>query len=700
MNYVLLFAGYGLALFAAFRMAGRLAANAPLHHAALTLLLFIVNLIVPATYAGIINQLTMPGLIVAGALLWGGEILLASRLNPLENVAFVRTPLAEGPYVALWIGYALVIAYTGFNLIHLVMDSVPVANSDAVWVYTPDMINFVQAGSLNTNHGILTYFPAAHSMIFVWEIAFTRAISQIPALQGLLSLNSLLYTALITQFLLRRAPSLARHLVTLAALSLLLSSELLTDLTFGTGKNDILVIVCGLASAYYLLRYWNGMRDTRFLILVGLACGLSVSTKISAAIWVVAISSAHLVLLVSKDRSRWLPQLSSHAVAVGVPLVIIGLPWVLRIALNPDMLVDSAAISAAGATYTIIRHWAHPLFTSLTLFWIVPYMFVAAGNLALLYFNERLRGVGRPITLALIVIGYAWLTLTPPFDWHLGAFYTTLIVGVIVLAAWLRNRRFAPVDMLVVMLMAQITMLLLAVTPYSAWIDHFTWNDGYFFGINYRYAGAAYPALLIANLALIAHVLTPASEAPDVDTSPGLSLPLKRYASIVLVGSVLAWLALPLLRGDPGAQLTSVQEHAALPTGAYTWLYEHVQGQSVYAINAPPLPLYGRNLANTVYYATPSHHGYFGDQAYQWGEVEALIDDYQIDYVVVSFAYSVFIQSRLLPSPEVDSEIALMRDHLDVVYEDAFVTIFATEYAGDSGSPAAASAHQVFTNGI
>ncbi|MCA9907452.1 MAG: hypothetical protein KC519_02300, partial [Anaerolineae bacterium] len=262
MNYVLLFACYGLALVAAFRLAGRLAANAPVQHAALTLFLFIINLIVPATYAGIVNQLTTPGLIVAGALLWGGEILFASRLNVTKAIAFTRTPLAEGPYVALWIGYALVIVYAGFNLIHLVLDSVPVANSDAVWVYTPNVINFVQAGSLNSFRGILAYFPAAFDMLFVWEIAFVHSISQIPAFHGLLSLTVLLYTVLLAQFLLRSALPFTRHLATLAVVTLILGSDLLTDLTFSTGKNDILVIVCGLASAYYLLRYWHGARDT------------------------------------------------------------------------------------------------------------------------------------------------------------------------------------------------------------------------------------------------------------------------------------------------------------------------------------------------------------------------------------------------------------------------------------------------------
>ena len=677
MNVILLFACYGLALIAAYRLSTRLVGSDLLHRAALMLFLFVINLIVPATYAGIVNQLTLPGLMTAGVLLWIGEILLAERLVPLDAPGFVRTSMAEGPYLALWIGYALVATYAVFNLVSIVMGSVPVESSDSVWVYTPNAINFVQAGTLNSFQGVLAYFPAAYDMLYIWDIAFLRSITQIPALHSLLFVGVLLYSALLAQVLLRSALPLSRHLVTLVILALLLGSDLLNDMAFATAKNDILVLLGGLASTYYLLRYWAGKRDPRFLVLIGLACGVCVSTKLSAAFWIVAVGIAHLVLLAQADRRHLLRRLPGQALAAGLPLVILILPWIIRVALQPQALADSAEITTAGATHTIIQQWASPFYGSLTLFWIVPYVLVSAGNVALIVFAERLRRPWRVVAIASVVLGYAWLTITPLFDWQLGAFYTTLTVGVIVLAVWMRNRAFAPVEMLTVMLMAQIGMILLAFVPYSAWIDHFTWIDRYFFGINYRYAGAAYPLLLIANFAIIVHRLAPLTPAPEIDETSGFSRPIWRYGGIALVAGTLLILGGSLLQDEPGAQVSRVQDNAPVRTYVYTWLYEHVQGKSIYAINAPPLALYGRALANSVYYATPGHHGYFGNQAYQWSEIETLIDEYQIDYIVVSFAYPVFIQSRLLPSAEVDAEIALMRQQLDVAYEDAYVTIFA-----------------------
>jgi len=682
MNIAFLFVCYGFALLAAYRLTARLVGHDFLHRAALMLLLFAINLIVPATYAGIVNQLTFPGMMIAGALLWIGEILFAERLTPWEMSGFVRASIAERLYLALWIGYALVVVYAAFNLVTIVMGSVPVESSDSVWVYTPNAINFVQAGTLNSFHGVLAYFPAAYDMLYIWDIAFVSSIAQIPALHGLLFVGVLLYSALIAQFLLRAASPLSRHLVTLAILVLLLGSDLLTDMAFSTAKNDMLVLLGGLASTYYFLRYWAGNRDLRFLILIGLACGLCVSTKLSAAFWVVSLGIAQLALLLQAHGRHCLRKLPGQALAVGLPAIILMLPWIIRLAFQPQAAADTSEITAVGMTTTIAQQWASPFFASLTLFWIVPYLLVSAGNVALINFTER---IGRPwkvMAIAAILLGYAWLTLTPLFDWQLGAFYTTLTVGLIVLAAWMRDHRFASREMLVVMLIAQIAMILLIFVPYSAWIDHFTWNDSYFFGINYRYAGAAYPLLLIANFAIIAHKLTPPTPVRETSLASDISRPAWPYGGMVFAVGVLLILAGPLVRGGPEARVSRVQDNAPVGTNAYRWLYEHVQGKSIYAINAPPLALYGKSLANTVYYATPGHHGYFGDQAYQWSEIEALIDTYQIDYVVVSFAYRVFIQSRLLPSAEVDAEIARMREHLDVVYEDDYVTIFATSPTG------------------
>jgi hypothetical protein len=63
---------------------------------------------------------------------------------------------------------------------------------------------------------------------------------------------------------------------------------------------------------------------------------------------------------------------------------------------------------------------------------------------------------------------------------------------------------------------------------------------------------------------------------------------------------------------------------------------------------------------------------------YQWDSIQQMIDDYQIDYIVISFNFPELMAAGISPTPEVLAEIDQMRANLRTVFEDDHVTLFAT----------------------
>jgi hypothetical protein len=674
----MLFACYALALAAAYRLASRLAAGSTLHSLALTIVVFSANLSLPATYAGFIGQLNPVGLGIAGVLLWGAEWVLAQRVQALPAVAVSTTrTLPRGArliFITAWVTLGMM---TALLIVQSFAGYSPVVNADAAWHYMPNIINLVQAGTLHEFNGLSAYFPLGYEILFTWEMIFARSFILVPILHGMFYIASLFFALLIMNFLLRDRASIWRSAAITALLVFLIGAKMVLYMRQETGKNDIFVLMLGLMSVYYLLRYWYHERDWRCVVLVGLACGLYLSAKITGFTWVAVVGLAHLTGLLS--QSRWRPQwrrLGAHIALAGVPAVVCLLPWALRIAIAPEVLSRNRFVADVGYEYSVINQLTNPFFSGITRAWLVELLIMTAGA-ALLLAGRRWRGAWVWAGAAVLLLGL-WMQATAvEFETHYGALLTTIAVSALLL--W---RRALPPPLTMLAGLTLLTMILLMFIPYSAWYDIFTWDMVLFATVNYRYSPATYVLFIIMILAVVIHSLDRSEHTVQI-RAPARG----RTQSVLAYGFLGAlWLALlgQFLLGDLSGLYYRYgywERRAPEPTHFFDWLRANVRNAVIYSINAPPLTLYGEQLSNTVYYATPGYDGYYGSQAYRWEDVRTLIERYQIEYVLVSFAFPELPQSRILPNSDVLSEIAQMRNALPVVFEDPQFTLFATPYA-------------------
>ncbi len=652
---------YLIALAAASRLATRLAGGSWLHAVGLTLMLFMGGLSSAAAYAGLVGQLHPSGMMLAALFLSAAAWLVAGKAASLPDV-----PAAAGIHPSRGVRFALLIAQGAIlaaaaAMIARQLGRPPVSSSDAAWQYVPNVINLVQAGTLHHLEGISAYMPLGFEIIFAWEIAFARSLLLVPIWQSAALIVGLIYAILIADLAVRDFSPAVRSISKISAAALWLGSQTVYDAFSGTGKNDLFYIVCGLAATYYLLCHISIARDLRLAGLIGFFSGAAVASKLSGAPWIVVLG---LIYVPGARRSPGWQRLLPDATAAAAACALVIIPWALRIVLQADAVADQAEVITVGSANTILRQWGADVFQPGVVRWLLPVALLIIGQGLLLWWRPGAPWRVRLLPAVLVVFG-TLLVLDPQFDRHLGGFYGILAAAAITLTTAAIRRQRVPSVVAVLMTLVGAQMLLLTIVPYSAWIDEWAWSGEIFFGINYRYAGAAVPLFGIAQVVLLAHVLT--------KSAPNAAAPSHRVSWRV-PSAVLA-----VLMAVIGARLLFGQmDYIITPLGLQEWLSELPAPAQMYAINVPPLSLYGSGLGNRVQYVAPGHHGYFGDQAYRWDELQGLIEAEDLDYIAVTFAYPVFIQSRLLPTPEVLAEIDKLREHLTVVYEDPVVTVFAT----------------------
>jgi hypothetical protein len=206
--------------------------------------------------------------------------------------------------------------------------------------------------------------------------------------------------------------------------------------------------------------------------------------------------------------------------------------------------------------------------------------------------------------------------------------------------------------------------------------------------IQWRFTPASYPLFISAMV--VAIVLIFSRETPAPTRTPLMPASHIGWRSALVLPVVLGVLGIHFASWTTDGVFTryaDFNQHYPKPTRFYHWLNQNVRDTTIYSINAPPLLLYGSDFSNRVIYTTATHSGYYGDQAYRWGEIQQLVEDRQIDYIVVSFNYPELLQAGLIPSPEVLAEIDQMRANLRTVFEDEHVTLFATQYAENVPAP-------------
>jgi hypothetical protein len=682
---------YLLALASAYRVAAKLAPASWLHILGITALLFIGNLVLPAAYAGLAGQLNRVGLLVAGLALWGAEFVIAARLKPLPEPESADTRWPSRFLSRLLALLTIAIAMIVLGMVYVIAFYVPiettVRSGDAGWHYMPNIINVVQAGSLHTFRGLNMYFPLGYEILFSWELVLARTFLLVPLLHALLYLGTILYAQLTLQLLLRDVDKTIRQIASL--LLLLIFGVFVTNLRVlgETGKNDALLLMFGMVAIYYLVRYFYSPPDWRYIAFAGFACGMYMSAKLSGLSWLVGFGVVYLILVMWESRGLkrsglWL----RHILIAGSGFAVALAPWGLRLLLNLGRFSTDSEVASYGMEFTPVRQWNNPAFYGVDAVWIVLLIVSVVSAGALLFLRSRM-----PRLLTMGAALALWLAtmlqlMSIDFDIHYGPFLTVIIFAVLTLIYAWRYPGSLPRGFAAAAAFSMAAMLSLSVVPYSAWYFELTWFDRVVININYRYSPAAYTLFVVLAMALLAHVAAQFLNKPISRlTLPAPILqPRLRIAGVSLAVAVIAASGAQLTLGDVFGMYDSYANFSARqdkPSAFFRWFVPRVHDANIYSINVPPLTLYGTGLSNTIYYATEGHDGYYGDQAYRWEDVETVVDEHDIDYIVVGFSYDEMPQAMLRPVPEVLAEIDRIRRHLQVVYEDEQITMFATRYA-------------------
>ncbi|MDX2139775.1 MAG: hypothetical protein SF123_16945 [Chloroflexota bacterium] len=690
MEFVL-FIVYGVAFITGYRIASRLAPNSLLHTTALTLFIGIINLILPPTYLGMVHLLRAEWLLVGGGIFWAAQWWLAGKLKPLPELSVNMSDSglrlrAKHVWMIRRFGYLTCAALFVVVLLRtfaVASTDGTVSDVDAAWHYFPAVINMVQAGTLHTFQSFMPYFPLAFEMLHVWELSFTHTYLLPGVFHILIFAASLLYSALLMRLLLRDRPAFVRDIASFALLYLLMPMSISHILLTGTGKNDILLVLASLAGVYYLLCYWQSSMDQRLLIGVGTACGLLMSTKLVAVTWLAIFAAAHLVSL-QQRKTMNLPTIRQDLFTVLIPFLLLVLPWGARLLFYNPFSAANASMSSDGFRNTIVRLWQDPRLTLVMSLQMTEILVIAGGFLLIMvgWFARR-----QPILLRLgsviLFIGLFLLGANPVVPFSLGLYLVLMIVTGALLLMWLRNRDFLPPQVAATAGIVLASIVLFAFVPFSVWLHEITFpNERAIWSVSYRFTTGSIYLFMIVTVGWLAHLLSPKTHNSDMPLLVGRSQ-RSRWAAAVIPAMLLLMVGyytqfdLRIVR----ERYSSFYGRYSPPTSFYGWFQDNIANASIYSINAPPLLLYGRDFSNTVYYVTEGHSGYYGDQAYRWANVQALIDDKQLQYIVISFSYEEMQQAGLPPTPEVMAEIDLMRRNLEVIYEDEQITMFATPYA-------------------
>jgi hypothetical protein len=681
-----LFVAYAAAFAAAAYTALRLG-QSRLHTLALALLMFTVNLIMPATYAGLIGQIRPAGLLIMGVVWWGLQVVYVSRQSPLPEprppAGTLRPRLLRVTLLAITLVFVVFMVLLAWGVVFV---NPNVSNSDAMWHYIPNAINIVQSGTLFEYNGISAYFPAAYEMLFAWEMTLTRTFHHVATLQTVIYTACILYALLILRLLMQGTARRTYALATCAALALLVSMYMLRRMLGETSKNDLYALLCGLAALYYWLCFWHSARDGRLIALVGLGAGLAVAAKLTALAWSLPLIGAHgLLLFTQLTGSYRLQTLRAHLLTGAAAVFLAVFPWGMRLLLFDDFgSRGEELVNAVGSQHTVLTNLSAAPFTALTAGWLP----LAAGSvlgLALLLAPRLRFRFSRVVGTLLLAACLLALVFSPDFYIHFGGWYAAVALALLLIAAHVRRRERAAPPIVWIAALALAALALHSTFPYSAWIDYdLSGREVLYQEVNYRYIGAAFLSLWMAVTAVAAQRLWPAAAAPESAEPPRFRLPVMAAAALVILGT------LAVISSSPRPLQQGMLALADARSGAATldaWIDANIYSAAVYAVNAPPIALYGRALSNTVYYAVGGHSGYFGDQAYRWDDIERLIDTYSLDYIIMTGPYAGVVQGELEYTPDVRAEIERLRARLPVVYEDALFLILAVPHAEGTGTP-------------
>src|SRR5689334_18544885 len=193
----------------AYAFSARLFPASRLDTIALTLTLFLSILITATMSVAFLSLLQLIPVTLA-VLLLSAFVGWASRwVKPLPTVSFLDAQFKRPTGViasVIWISAWIVclssnLLFLGFYLIHAY--SYMITNGDVMWIYMPNILNFLQAHSVWDFHGLWAYFSFNYELLFGWGILYTQNYALLAWFHLLPAIGALCYALCILNLVLK-----------------------------------------------------------------------------------------------------------------------------------------------------------------------------------------------------------------------------------------------------------------------------------------------------------------------------------------------------------------------------------------------------------------------------------------------------------------------------------------------------------------
>ncbi|MEM7582934.1 MAG: hypothetical protein AAF560_06105 [Acidobacteriota bacterium] len=669
-----------------YRFASRLFPGSALEAFACSFLLLPALLVLPILISGLAGRFEPFTASLLLALLT--LALLAVRVSPVGNTRDTH-PRGQ-PSLASTISSLVVVAgicAAGWPLLTLVLDEARSGTfKDVVSFEIPTVLNFLRDQTLWTFDGYFSFYPQNYGLLMAWGIMTTRSFALIAVIQLLVFIGVGAYSCLLLRCLLDRAEAKATLLPYLFLILGLLTLSLNRDTVALVGKGDLFIGLCTLAAITYLLRYWQASAresSETLLILGGVAAGLMVGTKLSAAYLVAWLAVLHLGLIGLRHGCRlqpWLRTSLRHALLIAPPGLILAGPWLLRLTRYQFTRAD-AQFSEMGLNKTVARLFGVPVLQQTTDTWLGLAGLMMIGAVLFLLPYRKHRHLLKLAGFSLLFLPLLSLLLSSEFKRTglgpgvLGA----LGFAVILAGRWLVKPRVDQSTALLA-LFGLGSLLLFTFIPFSAFMRGKDYDNPLNVFVQYRFIYSVFPILLVAMIAIgyrLWHAMTPRWQSWSYPLpAPGRRHVIAGLTFLFCLIAPASWRAATYESLDSLSRFDGSRQ-ASEPTSVYSWVRSNLEQASILVIDPlPPYGFYGRHLSNRVFQMP---HGYQELGKWQGWDLDGMrpfIDQRRIEYL----AFPLRFRRQSLPAAT-EPELAATRDAYRVVFEDSGAVIFATEYA-------------------
>jgi hypothetical protein len=481
---------------------------------------------------------------------------------------------------------------------------IPPFSWDVVEYHFPTIVNAVQSGSFWTT--LWAFYPMGCEMFHVWGFSFLRSDVLAYPTHFFFSVLLIFYSGLIIHILCfqkKKVLSGSEIITYLIIALMLLLSPLLWSMQFNqVGKNDIALSAFMMAALYF---YLQSIKETatsenygQNILLLGLALGITSGIKPNGLFYAV-----FFIGMLLKDRfSKKVSWYSVGVVCLSI-LLLAGF-WYLRTLIMVG--IPSPSYSGAYKSIFLALITGRKLFSagrdSLLYYLAVVFCLL----MAVVWHNKDVRMRVANYTLAGAIVIFFF---TPNSLWQgymqlrLGPAIIPLVI-ILAIATFLRfikktdeeNKAYQPNEpnlptyrrqtILACLLLALGSVALVAILLLSG------------LEAKSRWAWNLQGLLVIGFLAAALYIYNSAPALKNYQLSASRSL--LSFSSFSLVVVILV---IQIISYKPMGDLPGYNEN----TSVYRWVYQNIQGKTIYLLGLRPYGLYGKKFSNKVIYGGKSY---------------------------------------------------------------------------------------------